>query len=152
FEHVQLRMIANLRNVDEELAARVADAMNLDLPQASPIAAPVQDLPISPALRVVGNGKETLTGRSVGILIADGSSADEVAAVVVSVRAEGGHPVIVAPKIGGARLANGETKKADGQLEGTPSVLFDAVALVLSEDGARYLSSQAAALQFVKDA
>ena len=51
FEHVQQRTIANLRNVDEQLAARVASAMNVDLPEASPVAVPVRDLPVSPALR-----------------------------------------------------------------------------------------------------
>src|SRR5450756_1280496 len=41
---------------------------------------------------------------------------------------------------------------ADGQLAGTPSVLFDAVAVVLSDAGARALSMDAAAIDFVRDA
>jgi catalase len=41
---------------------------------------------------------------------------------------------------------------ADGQLTGTPSVLFDAVAVILSEDGARALSAQSVAIDFVRDA
>lgn len=43
-DHRAFRMIANLRNVDEDLARRVAGAMNLDVPAASPVAAPVVDL------------------------------------------------------------------------------------------------------------
>ena len=41
---------------------------------------------------------------------------------------------------------------ADGQLAGTPSVMFDAVALVLSTAGAQALFDEAAAIDFVRDA
>lgn len=152
FEHVQLRMIANLRNVDEDLAARVAKAMNVDLPAPSPSARPVQDMPVSPALRVVGNMKESLKGRSVGILIGDGSDAAMVSTVEQAVKAEGGRPIVIAPKIGGAALSDGTKRKADGQLAGNPSVLFDAIAVILSEDAAREMAKQGAAVQFVMDA
>jgi len=151
-EHIPQRMIANLRNVDEDLATRVAKAMNVDLPEASPAAMPVKDMPLSPALRIVGNMKETLAGRVVGILIADGSDAAEIAAVEEAVKQAGAHPFVVAPKKGGAMLAGGMKKKAAGQLAGTPSVLFDAVAIVLSEEGAAELAGHAAAVQFVMDA
>ena len=46
-----------------------------------PAAAPVQDLEPSPALRIVGNMKDTLAGRVVGILIADGSEGTQIAEV-----------------------------------------------------------------------
>jgi hypothetical protein len=39
-----------------------------------------------------------------------------------------------------------------GQLAGTPSVLFDAVAIVLSDEGAKELSLESAAVDFVRDA
>ncbi|ODP37956.1 catalase [Sphingomonas turrisvirgatae] len=152
FEHVQQRTIANLRNVDEDLAARVAKSMNVDLPQISPAAQPVQDLPPSPALRIVGNMKETLEGRCVGILIHDGSDADEIAAVRQAVNEAGGRCFVVALKIGGAKLSDGNVCKADGQLAGSPSVLFDAVAIILSDDGARELVGHGSAVQFVMDA
>ena len=41
---------------------------------------------------------------------------------------------------------------ADGQLAGTPSVLFDAVAVILSDAGAKALSKEGAAIDFVRDA
>ena len=58
----------------------------------------------------------------------------------------------MAPKVGGARLADGSLLAADGQLAGTPSVLFDAVAVVLSAKGGAALSSESAAVDFVRDA
>jgi catalase len=59
---------------------------------------------------------------------------------------------IVAPKVGGAKLADGSKLAADGQLAGTPSVNFDAVAVILSDDGAKSLLGEAAAIDFVRDA
>ena len=41
---------------------------------------------------------------------------------------------------------------ADEKIDGAPSVLFDAVALVVSDDGARALLGEKAALDFVSDA
>ncbi|MCJ7541348.1 MAG: hypothetical protein MUO88_16990 [Desulfobacterales bacterium] len=59
---------------------------------------------------------------------------------------------IVAPKMGGVKLAAGSMLAADGQLAGTPSVLFDAVAVILSDEGAKALSMESAAIDFVRDA
>jgi catalase len=42
--------------------------------------------------------------------------------------------------------------KADGQLAGTPSVLFDAIALVLTPGTAAKLAEEACAVDFVRDA
>ena len=43
--------------------------------------------------------------------------------------------MIIAPKIGGAKLSDGTLQAADGQLAGTPSVMVDAIAVVLSVIG-----------------
>jgi catalase len=59
--------------------------------------------------------------------------------------------VLVAPKIGGVR-ANGGVLKADGQLAGTPSVLVDAIALVLTTESVTGLVQESAAVDFVRDA
>jgi catalase len=59
---------------------------------------------------------------------------------------------VVAPKVGETKLADGTTLEADGQLAGTPSVLFDAVVTLLSESSARRLAGEAAAVDFVRDA
>ncbi|MDQ1193423.1 catalase [Brevundimonas vesicularis] len=150
--HVRERVLANLQNVDKTLAQRVADGLNLPLPEASdPGVAPI-DLDASPALRIVGKYPDTLKGRKVAILVADGSDGAVVDAVKAEVEGDGGSVFIVAPKIGGARLKDGKTLAADGQLAGSPSVLFDAVAIVLSEDGCAQMLKEGAAVDFAKDA
>ena len=42
--------------------------------------------------------------------------------------------------------------RADGQLAGTPSVIFDAIAVILSKSGAQALFHEGAAIDFVRDA
>ncbi|GAA0191077.1 catalase [Brevundimonas nasdae] len=151
-DHVRQRILGNLRNVDEDLAKRVANGLNLPLPKASsPAVAPV-DLEPSPALRILGKYPDTLKGRKVAILVADGSDGAVVSSVRKAVEGDGGSVFIVAPKIGGAKLADGSTLAADGQLAGSPSVLFDAVAIILSDDGCAQLLKEGAAVDFAKDA
>ncbi len=149
---VHARVLGNLRNVDEKLAQRVADGLGVDLPAKNPAARKVVDMDPSPALSIQKKMIETLKGRCVGILIADGSDAKAVAAVKKAVTDAGGKAVIVAPKVGGAKLSDGKVMKADGQLAGSPSQIFDAVAVVLSDDGTAMLLKEAAAVQFVMDA
>ncbi len=154
-EHVHVRqaMVGHLRHIDEDLANRVATGIALDqMPDAPVAAAPVQEMNPSPALQIIGKMKETLKGRAIGILIADGSDGATVQTIKMAAMDAGASVKIVAPKVGGAKLADGSWLAADGQLAGTPSVLFDAVAVILSDEGARTLSMESAAIDFVRDA
>ncbi|MEO5930891.1 MAG: catalase [Candidatus Kapaibacterium sp.] len=154
-EHVHVReaMVGHLQHIDPALADRVAAGLGFDqLPAPPRTAAPVQDLAPSPALQIIGKMKNTLQGRSVGILIADGSDDALIDRIRKAATDAGATVKIVAPKVGGAKLASGLIQPADGQLAGTPSVLFDAVAVILSDAGAKALSSESAAIDFVRDA
>ncbi|HEX5661237.1 MAG TPA: catalase [Polyangiales bacterium] len=151
-DHVRARVLANLRNVDESLAKRVAAGLAVDLPPASKTAAPVQDLGTSPALRIIGNQKDTLEGRVVGVLFADGSDGKIIETIQQQVEKAGGKVKLIAPKVGQVKLKDGTSIKADGQLQGTPSVVVDAIALVLSAEGTKLLLKESAAVQFVMDA
>jgi catalase len=140
-DKVPVRMVANLRNVDEDLARRVADGLGIDLPEPTPAARPTIDMAPSNALSIHKNMKPLLEGRAVGILIADGTDADALAKLVAAIEAEKGKAVIVAPKIG-TTLSDGSKRKADGQLAGTPSQIFDAVAILVNEEGCASLLKQ----------
>ena len=146
------RMVGNLRNVDDDLAQRVADGLGIDLPPKAKAAREPISMEPSPALSIQKNMKDTLEGRSVGILYADGSNGAEIDLVVAAVTKAKGKAVLIAPKVGGAKLADGSVRKADGQLAGTPSQLFDAVALVLSAKGTEMLLKDSAAIDFVANA
>ena len=151
--HVKQAMVGHLRHVDGGLAQRVADGMGLPaLPAAPPCARPVQDLPPSAALQIIGKMKDTLAGRAIGILVADGSDGAAIAALTTAALAAGASVKIIAPRVDGVKLANGSKLAADGQLAGTPSVMFDAVAVILSIQAAKLLSAESAAVDFVRDA
>ncbi len=153
-EAIRTRMLSNLVNVDPDLAARVADGLNMPLPKASATAVKVQDFDLSPALRIIDGPREfdSLEGRKVGVLVADGTDAASVAKLTEAIKAAGAVAMIIAPKIGGAKLSDGSLLKADGQLAGTPSVMVDAIAVALSAEGCAMLLKEGAAVQFVMDA
>ena len=151
-DHVRIRVLANLRNVDESLATRVAQGLGEKLPAKSEAAVEPQDMANSPALRVVGKYPPTLNGRSVGILVCDGADGAIIEAVKTAVTAGGGKVKIIAVKVAGVTLKGGKTCKIDAQLAGTPSVIFDAVAIVLSKSGCETLLREAAAIDFARDA
>src|ERR1700684_1277485 len=139
-EHVRIReaMVGHLRHIEEDLANRVASGLAFGkMPDAPKAAAPVQEMKTSPALQIIGKMKDTLKGRAIGILIADGSDGALVRKIKKAAIEAGAAVKIIAPKVGGAKLAGGSMMSVDGQLAGTPSVLFDAVAIVLSDEGAK---------------
>ena len=151
--HIREAMVGHLRYIGEDLSNRVASGLGLDkMPDAPVAAAPVQEMKPSPALQIIGNMKATLKGRAIGILIADGSDGAVIKNITKTATDAGASVKIIAPKVGGATLANGTMLAVDGQLAGTPSVLFDAVAVILSEEGAKALSMESAAIDFVRDA
>ena len=150
---VRVRTVSHLRNIDETLAKRVADGLALaDLPDAAPTATPAQDMPAVPEVRIIGRTKDTLQGRCIGILFDEGSDAGLIASLRKAAQKAGAEVKLVAPKVGGATLSDGKRQAADGQLAGTPSAVFDAVAVVLSADGAKALAKEAAAVEFVSHA
>jgi len=151
--HIREAMVGHLRHIEEDLAQRVASALGMaELPPAPATAVAVQELPPSPALQLIGKMKDTLEGRVIGLLVADGSDGESIDAVTKAVIAAGAKVKRVAPNVGEAKLADGSRLMIDGQLAGTPSVLFDAVAIILSDEAAALLSKDAAAVDFVRDA
>jgi hypothetical protein len=81
-EGIRTRMVAGLRNVDEELAAAVAEGLGLrELPAlAEPACPPRRDLPASPALSILGRDHGHFAGRKLGVLVTNGADAETLAA------------------------------------------------------------------------
>ncbi len=151
--HIRVAMVGHLLHIEKDLAKRVAAGLGFDtLPDAPVAAAPVKKMAPSPALQIIGKMKATLAGRAIGILIADGSDGAAIKKIKKAATDAGAGVKIIAPKVSGAKLADGTMLAADGQLAGTPSVLFDAVAVILSDKGAKALSMEGAAIDFVRDA
>ena len=150
---IRERVVGHLLNIDPTLGKRVAKGLKLpELPKAPAPAVPIRDVPPSPAVQTIGKHPETLKGRCVGVLIADGTDAAELKNLEAALQKAGAKVKCIAPEIGGAKLTDGTHHPADGQLSGTPSILFDAVALLLSPEAGKKLAHEAAAVDFVRDA
>ena len=151
---IRVRMVANLRNADEDLAQRVANGLGMaTLPAASePAAAPDHSLPESPALSILLGGPDTFAGRKVGLLVTDGAAAGVVRALTTAVRAEKAVLEVVAPTIDGVDLDDGSHLAAQQMVRGGPSVLYDAVAVITSDEGAKLLAAMPEAKDFVTNA
>ncbi|GAM02121.1 catalase [Sphingomonas parapaucimobilis] len=149
---IRARAVSHLRLIDEGLAATVADGLGLDLPEPAQAAKPTLDLPPSAKLSILSNGPKDFKGRKMGILLTDGSSADLFAALTKALEAEGALWEVVAPKIRGVTLDDGTQVAAKQKIDGGPSVLYDAVAVLPSETGVAMLTRDATAKDFVTDA
>ncbi len=151
---IRARMVSHLLNIDAGLADAVAKGLRLqEMPKPATAARPTrQDLKPSPKLSIIKNGPKSFAGRKVGALVTDGVEATVLAALGKALKAEGAMLKLVAPEVGGVKDSAGAWHDADEKLEGGPSVLFDAVAILPSQEGATLLATLPAARDFIADA
>jgi catalase len=151
---IRARMVSHLLNVHDELADRVSKGLRLQSkPEAAiPARQPRTDLMESPALSILRNGPKSFHGRKIGALITDGVNAELIAALRAAFEEEGALIEFVAPAIGGVEANDGTWIEAGQKIDGGPSVLYDAVALLISEAGAKMLVEDGAARDFISDA
>ena len=151
---IRERMVSHLLNIDETLANKVAGALGLKkMPKPADAAMPTrQDLDPSPALSIVEKGPQRFEGRKLGILVSDGSDAGLLKALKVALDKAGATYEIIAPKVTGVEASDGSWIEADQMIDGGPSVLYDAVALLPAPAAMNDLLQESAARDFVADA
>ena len=151
---IRARMVAHLLNVDEALAKKVAGGLRLQqLPEPAQAARPTRkDLKKSPALSILLNARESFEGRKLGVLVSDDVDAGLLAALQDAVTGKRAVLKLVAPHVGGVKASDGSWIEADEKIDGGPSVVFDAVALLISDAGAKVLARESTARDFVADA
>ncbi|HEY1067615.1 MAG TPA: catalase [Pirellulales bacterium] len=151
---IRSRMVSHLLNLDDGLAAKVADGLGLAaLPPAATAARPtLASLEPSAALSIVGNGPPSFSGRKLGILLSDGADAALFNGLTKALGKLGAFYEVVAPRIAGVTLSDGTRVAAKQKIDGGPSVLYDAVAIIVADEGAAMLANDAASQDFVRDA
>jgi catalase len=151
---IRERMVSHLLNIDEGLAAKVGAALGLKaMPKPADAAKSTrQDLAASPALSIIEKGPQRFEGRKLGILVTDGADAAILKALKAALEKEGATFEIVAPKVGGVKAGDGSWIDADEMIDGAPSVLYDAVALLPAQAGIDDLLMESTARDFVADA
>lgn len=151
---IRERMVAHLENIDKDLAQNVANGLGMRaLPPPAKAARPtLTDLPPSSKLSIIKNGPGNFKGRILGILVSDGVNAELLQSVRAAAAKEGTDVAIIAPTISGVVASDGSQIPADHKINGGPSVLFDAVAILTTKEGAAKLSNEPSAKDFVSDA
>jgi catalase len=151
---IRERIVAHLRNVHEEVATEVGRNLRLKvMPDPAPAASPTRtNLKPSPALSILRNPPPSFFGRKVGVLVSDGVDAKLLGALQRAVSGAGATIEIIAPNVGGVEAVDGTWIEADEKLDGAPSVVYDAVALLLGKRAGTTLANAAPARDFVADA
>ncbi|HTQ94951.1 MAG TPA: catalase [Streptosporangiaceae bacterium] len=153
-EAIRTRMVAGLRNIGEDLASAVAGGLGLpEVPAAiTPAREPIRDLPPSPALSILANGPDSFAGRKIGILLTDGADAGKLEEIRAAAEQANVNIELVAPTVGGVQDSDGERVPAGQKIDGGPSVLYDAVVVLASKQGASLLAALPVARDFITDA
>ena len=151
---IRERMVSHLLNIEEGLANRVAPLLGIKkMPKPADAAiATRQDLAPSPALSIVERGPNSFKGRQLGIVVTDGTDAEVLISLQAALAKKGAVCEIIAPKVGDVEASDGSWIEADQMIDGGPSVLYDAVALLPSAAGIDDLLAESTARNFVADA
>jgi catalase len=151
---IRERMVAHMLNIHNELATKVGAGLGMKkLPNPAEAAMPTrEDLKPSPALSIIKNGPKRFEGRKLGILVTDGTDAALLRALQAAVTKAGALTEIIAPAVGGVKASDGSWIEAQQMIDGGPSVLYDAVAVLPSDTGTAQLLQHAPARDFVADA
>lgn len=151
---IRERMVSHLLNIDETLATTVAHKLGLQsMPKAADAAVPTrQDLEPAPSLSIVERGPKRFEGRKLGILVTDGVDAKLLNGLTTAISKEKAVFELIAPKVGGVQASDGSWIEVHHMIDGGPSVLFDAVALLTSAAAVEDLVKEATARDFVADA
>ena len=152
---VRERMVSNLTQVDTALAQRVADGLGMKLPAPPPGAAnlprtnkPAQDA----ALSMDPSPKESIVGRKVAVLVADGADSAAIGTMRRALEAGGASMKLIAPRLGEIKSGDGKMLKIDHSLPTVSSVLFDAIYVPGGKRNAEMLCADANAILFIKEA
>ncbi|MEA2627183.1 MAG: catalase, partial [Candidatus Binatota bacterium] len=153
---VRERVVAQLRNVAEELAQAVADGLGMEsLPEPLPKALPRSPKPevkASDALSLFARpGQQGIKTRRIAILVADGVDGVAATATHEALSAEGAVPRFVAVKLGRIDGATGDPIEIEVSMETAPAVVWDALVVPDGEAAANALSQSGHAVEFLKD-
>jgi catalase len=105
-----------------------------------------------PALSMLAKPLESFRGRRLGVLVSSGADAKTLRMLRKAAEAEGMTMSIVAPTVEGVVDSEGGAVHVAEKIDGGPSVLFDAVAVVLATDRADEIAALPGAKDFVSDA
>ena len=85
-------------------------------------------------------------------MVSDGVDIDLLKDLYSALESEGALMEIVAPMVGGVEASDGTWVEAKQKIDGGPSVLYDAIAILASTEAAELLAQESTARDFITDA
>jgi len=152
---IRTRMLAGLVNISPVLAARVAEGLGMEVPEALPkaLAEPTKpEVTKSTALSLMARpGDGSIRTRNIAVLVAPGVDAKSVMQVQTALVEAGAICRLVGPRIGAVAGMDGTALQADASLENEPGFLFDGMVLPGGEKAVTALLRQPAVKAYVMD-
>ena len=151
---IRERTVSHLLHIDKDLASGVATKLGMaKMPDAAVTnGAEIVDLDPSPALSILQNPPASISGRKLGIFAMDGCDMKILDALQNQAKQSGVTVELIAPEVGGFVCSDGMKHEADQKIDGGPSVLYDFVAILGSEQSVERMCAHAPAKDFVSDA
>ncbi|HZN26634.1 MAG TPA: catalase [Burkholderiales bacterium] len=153
---IRRRVVAQLRNVADELTNAVAEGLGMDtLPEPLPELVrrrPRPEVKASPALSLFARpGATGVRTRRVAILVADGVDGETAARVHEALSGQGAVPRFVGVKLGRVKSVSGDPIEVEITMETAPPVLWDAMVVPDGDAAAQEFSQSGHAIEFLKD-
>jgi catalase len=151
---IRVKLVGHLLNIDDALANKVATGLGISkLPEAEVPARVVnKKLKPSAALSILKNSIHSFSGRKLGVLLSDGADAGLYTAIAKAIKKAGASVEYIVPKIGGVKLSDGTPVPGNQNIAGGPSVLYDAIAIVVSQKTVADLAKEPSVRDFLSDA
>jgi catalase len=161
---VRQRMIDHFANIDMDLAMKAAEGIGIsgpkgkggwyrdgqELKRTGPSKKPAIER--SEALSMEITPKDTIKGRMVAILAAEGVDTEALSRVEQALTGAGAHMEVISKNKGLLNGANGQEVNADKNYVTTGSIMYDAVFVPGGKQSVDKLKTQGEALHFVNEA
>jgi catalase len=152
---IRERMVSSLRNVSDDLAAKVAQGVGIELPDPMPRAIkkiPKAEVTVSHPLSLMAlPGDGGIATRKIAVLVANGIEGESITSIMNALAEAGAVARLLGSRLGSITAEDGETFEVDATLENSPAVLFDAVVLPDGAEAVEELSRDGHTLEFLKD-
>jgi catalase len=153
---VRERVVAQLRNVSEDLARSVADGLGMTaLPEPLPTVlkrAPKPEITRSKALSLLARpGQDGIKTRRIALILANGVNGGVALALHRQLTAAGAVPRFVGVKLGRVGSENGDPIEIEVSMEAAPAVVWDAMSIVDGGRSVEELANSGHAVEFLKD-
>lgn len=153
-EKIRSRMVSHLINIDKDLSSNVARGLGmLHMPDPHKPAVPMKkNLKPSKALSILKNATKGYKGLKIGLLVLPQADVKTINLFKGICKSAGVNICYISETVGKIKLSNGSLLPIDENIEGAPSVLFDAVSIHLPPNAIAHTNQNKAILDFVKDA